>query len=92
MLSLVVGHLDLATQLRKGKKMTVSELVNAGLATDLLEQKLRELFTTDANLISKIEKTLESVEVNKREIMRELLIENYICDLVLASHIREAGF
>jgi hypothetical protein len=70
----------------------LKEIIETGYSTDILEIKLRELFATDKELIGKVERTLESVEPEKRESMRELVIETYICDLVLMSHLREAKF
>lgn len=70
----------------------LKELVYGGYDTETLESKLRELFATDKELIAKVNRTLESVEPEKRDIFRELLVDNYICDLVLKSHMHEAGF
>ncbi len=70
----------------------LKELIYGGYDTDTLENKLRELFTTDKELIAKVNKNLENIEPAKRETFRKLLIDNYICDLVLASHMHEAGF
>jgi len=68
------------------------ELVQGGYDSETLENKLRELFRTNKELIAKVNRTLESVEPEKQDIFRELLIDNYVCDLVLASHMHEAGF
>jgi hypothetical protein len=76
----------------ENKVSELKEIIETGYSTDILEIKLRELFATDKELIGKVERTLESVEPEKRENMRELVIETYICDLVLMSHIREAKF
>jgi hypothetical protein len=72
--------------------MTISELVSAGLSTDQLEAELRQLFATDPKLKAKLDKAVESVEPEKKEVMRSLLVDSHICDLILISHAREAGF
>jgi hypothetical protein len=63
-----------------------------GYGTPELERELKLRFSTDPKLIAMVERSLSTVEPDKRETMRELLIETYICDLVLSSHAREAGF
>jgi hypothetical protein len=72
--------------------MSMSELVQGGLDTDTLESKIRRELMTNPKWIAKIDRSLATVEESKRETMRELLIETYLCDLVLASHAYEAGF
>mgnify|MGYP006277614023 CR=1 FL=1 len=70
--------------------MTIRELIEQGLPTDTLEVRLRELFKTDKALIAKLDKLVESESEEKREVLRELYMETYICDLILASHMHEA--
>lgn len=72
--------------------MSIIELVECGYDTDTLEGKIRHELTTNPKWVAKLDKAVESVEEGKREIMRELLIESYICDLVLSSHAFEAGY
>jgi hypothetical protein len=70
----------------------MSELVQGGYDTETLESKIRHELTTNPKWVAKLDKTVESVEESKREVMRELLIESYICDLVLSSHAYEGGY
>ena len=68
---------------------TLEDVMSGGYSTEELDRELRELFTTDPKLIAKVERTLETVEEEKRELFRSLLIDNYICDLILLAHYRE---
>lgn len=72
--------------------MSIKELIQEGLPTDELEVRLRELFQTDKTLIAKLDKTVEGEpDEGKREILRQLLVDSYVCDLILASHMYEGG-
>lgn len=68
---------------------TLEDVMSGGYSTEELDRELRELFATNPKLIAKVERTLETVEEEKRELFRSLLIDNYICDLILLSHYRE---
>lgn len=72
--------------------MSIRELIQEGLPTDELEARLRELFNTDKALIAKLDKAVKNEPEGKREILRELLVDTYVCDLILASHMYEGGY